>query len=128
MNQPITKSCLSAAQNHLVELFQMLNFGRIEALRVSGGEPVFDPPPRIIQKVKIGGENGPRPENSYGDFRLKQGLIELLEVISRLGEGEIQAIEVRYGLPCTLEIERKQDAPADTVLPSPDRDRNGGIR
>ena len=113
MKEPITKSCLSAAQIHLVELLQNLNFGRVEVLKVTGGEPVFDPPPRIIQKLKIGGENGRRPEVAFTEFRLKQGLIELLDLITSLGDGEIQSIEVRYGLPCALEIHRKHDGFVD---------------
>ena len=62
MNEPITKSSLSEPQRQLIELMQRLNFGRIEALHVQDGEPMFDPAPRIVQKVKIGADNGPRPE------------------------------------------------------------------
>jgi hypothetical protein len=104
MKQPSTKSSLSAAQAQLVELFQALNFGRVEALRVSRGQPTFDPPPRVVQKLKFGGENGPRAEIGYGDFRLKHGIVELLELISGIEEGKIISIEVRFGLPCTVEL------------------------
>ena len=58
-------------------------------------------------------ENGRRPEVAFTEFRLKQGLIELLDLITSLGDGEIQSIEVRYGLPCALEIHRKHDAFVD---------------
>ncbi len=105
MNQTSTKSSLTTAQAQLVELLQALNFGRIEALRVRGGQPTFDPPPRVIKKLKFGGENGPRAEVAYGDFRLKQGVIELLELISRIEQGEVRSIEIRFGLPCTVELE-----------------------
>jgi hypothetical protein len=80
MNQP-TKSALSAAQTQLVQLLQAVNFGRVEALHVIHGQPCFDLPPRVIQKVKFGGaENGPRAEIGYSDFRLKHGIVELLEL------------------------------------------------
>jgi hypothetical protein len=105
MNQPNTKSSLTAAQAQLVELFQALNFGRVEALRVSRGQPTFDPPPRVIQKLKFGGENGPRAEIEYGDFRLKHGIVELLELIGGIEEGVVRSIEIRFGLPCTVELE-----------------------
>jgi hypothetical protein len=62
LNELTAKSSLSDPQRRLVELMQRLNFGRIEDLIIRGGEPVFDPAPKVIQKVKIGGENGPRPE------------------------------------------------------------------
>ena len=105
MNQP-TKSSLSAAQAQLVQLLQAVNFGRVEALQVTQGQPSFDPPPRVIQKLKFGGgENGPRAEFGYSDFRLKHGVVELLELISSIEKGEIRSIEIRFGLPCTVEFE-----------------------
>jgi hypothetical protein len=93
------------ASAQLVELMQAVNFGRIEALVVRGGQPVFDPAPCIIEKVKMGGDNGPRPEIGYTDFRLKGGVVELLELIGRLQDGEVRSIEVRCGLPVSAEIE-----------------------
>jgi hypothetical protein len=112
LNQALTKSSLTPALSRLVELMQALNFGRVEALVVRGGQPLFDPPPRIIQKVKIGGDNGPRPEINHADFRLKDGIVDLLAAIARLGDGEIQCIEVRCGLPVSAEIEWQSEAAA----------------
>jgi hypothetical protein len=88
VNQPITKSSLTPGLARLIELLQTLNFGRIEALTVRSGQPVFDPPPRVIQKFKMGADNAPRPETGHADFRLKDGVIELLEVIARMENGE----------------------------------------
>ena len=107
LNQPISKSSLSAAQGRLVELLQNLNFGRIEGLRVIAGEPTFEPAPRIVRKVKIGGENGPRRETVLPDFWLKQQTSEMLEAIAELGEGEILSIEVKHGLPFAMEVEQQ---------------------
>ena len=108
MNQPIPKSVLSESQSRLVELLQRLNFGRVESLHVRNGEPVFDPAPRVIQKLKMGGENGPRPESALRDFLLKHQTIEMLQAIADLGEGEILALEVKNGLCFSLEIEHKE--------------------
>jgi hypothetical protein len=109
LNQPITKSSLTPGLARLIELLQTLNFGRIEALTIRGGQPAFDPPPRVIQKLKMGGDNTPRPEMGYADFRLKDGVIELLELIARLHDGEIRSIEVRCGLPVSAEVEWRPD-------------------
>jgi hypothetical protein len=98
LNQPITKSSLTPALARLVELLQALNFGRVEALTIRAGQPFFAPPPRVVQKLKMGADNAPRPEVDYADFRLKDGVIELLEIIARLENGEIRSIEVRCGL------------------------------
>jgi hypothetical protein len=101
-----TKSSLSPPQRQLVELMQTLNFARIEALHVRDGQPSFDPAPRVIRKLKMGGDNGPRPEASCEDFRLKRQTIEMLETIGRLSHGEVLAIEVKNGLPFSIEIEK----------------------
>lgn len=101
----ITKSSLSQAQKRLVELMQRLNFGRIERLTVRRGEPVFDPAPRIVQDIKIGGENGPRPELVRNDFALRSQVMELFEHFTRLGDGAVETLEVKHGLPFRLVIE-----------------------
>ena len=90
---------------------QSLNFSRIEMLSVRNGRPAFDPPPRITQKLKMGGDNAPRPEVGYADFRLKDGVIELLQLIERFQNGEVRSIEVRCGLPVSVEIEWHPDGP-----------------
>lgn len=110
MNQAITKSSLTPALARFVELMQVLNFGRVETVTVRDGQPVFDPPPLVIQKIKLGADNGPRAEIDYTDFRLKGGVVELLEVMARLGNGRIRSIEVRNGLPVSAEVEWPTDA------------------
>jgi hypothetical protein len=121
MNQLITKSSLTPATARLIELMQALNFGRVEALTIRGGQPVFDPPPRVVQKIKMGADNGPRPEIGYNDFLLKGGIVELLEIIARLKDGEIRTIEVRFGLPVSAEVEWGPDATGHPVAPSGNR-------
>jgi len=105
-----TKSSLSVAQSRLIELLQNLNFGRIEGLHIRGGQPALNPPPRIVQKLKMGGENGPRPESSMHDFVLKHQTVELLETISQIGDGQLLAIEVKNGLAFSVEVERYVEA------------------
>ena len=84
---------------------QRLNFGRIEDLEVRGGEPVFSPAPRIVQDIKLGGENGPRAELAAADFVLKSQVAEFFDHLSRLGDGSIESIDVKHGLPFKLVIE-----------------------
>ncbi|HNY40866.1 MAG TPA: hypothetical protein PKJ41_10740 [Bryobacteraceae bacterium] len=109
MGELRSKSSLSSSGRHLIELMQQINFGRIEGLQVQTGEPVFDPAPRVIRKLKIGGESGPSPEADRDDFWLKQQAIELFEAIATVGDGEILAIEVKNGLPFTVEIEHHSE-------------------
>ena len=106
MTSTSTKASLSAPRRHLLEKMQRLNFGRIEGLVIRKGEPVFQPAPRIIQDIKIGGENGPRPELTIEDFALKSAVIELFDHLSRIGDGTLESIEIKYGVPFKLVVEQ----------------------
>lgn len=105
MNDLMTKTSLSAPRRRLLETMQRLNFGRIEDLEIRNGEPMFNPAPRVVQDIKLGGENGPRPELGTADFALKSQVAEFFEYLSRLGDGSVEIIEVKHGLPFKLVIE-----------------------
>jgi hypothetical protein len=105
MNRIPTKGTLSPARKRLLQTMQELNFGRIENITVCAGEPMFTPALRVIRDIKIGGENGPRPEASRTDFALKAQFAELFEHLSQIGDGSVSAIEVKHGLPFRLVIE-----------------------
>jgi len=100
-----TKSCLSEGQAQLIELMQRINYGRIKRLAIRRGEPVMDPPPRVVREIKFGGDNGPRPEMAKDDFALKAPVRELLAQLEALGNGVIPCIEVQRGLPFRMTVE-----------------------
>ena len=108
-----TKKALSPARRQLLELMQRYNFCRIENLEVRAGAPVFNPAPRITQEIKIGADNGPRPELEKNDFLLRAPIIELFEHLDRVGDGRIAVIEVKHGLPFRLIVEQpaSEDVP-----------------
>jgi hypothetical protein len=95
----VSKHDLSARRAGLLELMQSINFGRIEGLAILDGDPVLDPPPRVIREVKFGGENGPRPEIDAGNFLLKTQVVELFQHLDQLGNGTIEVLEIKHGLP-----------------------------
>jgi hypothetical protein len=97
-------SPLSPNRRRLVLLIQSVYFGRIEQLTIRNGEPVFDPPPRVVRDLKFGGDNGPRPESASVEFSLKPQMRELLEELTRLGDGTIEAIEVKHGAPFLMRV------------------------
>ena len=84
---------------------QRINYGRVEGLAVSGGEPVFAPPPRVVREVKFGAENGPRPEVAKADFALKAQVRELFAQMEAMGTGVIRTIEIKHGLPFRMTVE-----------------------
>lgn len=104
MKIPTSFHDLSQQQRSLVQLMQRINFGALEHLPVRGGQPYLDPPLRVVREHKLGGENGPRPESSLEDFVLKAEVVELLAEIKRFGDGVIDRIEVKHGLPFRLVI------------------------
>lgn len=98
MTQP-SKASLSPARRHLLELFQRVNFGRLESLAVRDGEPIFAANPVIIREHKFAGENGPRPELATDDFLLKEQVVELFAYFDHLKDGVIDVLEIKHGLP-----------------------------
>ena len=105
MVQAVTAEALGPDNRHLVAMMQSVNFGRIESLCVRGGKLIMSPPPRVIRDVKIGGENGKRPEAGLQDFALKKEVVELLDQIARLNNATIHSIEIKHGLPFRMTVE-----------------------
>ena len=101
----LTKHSLTPAQTRLLSLMQEMNFGRIEGMAVVNGQPVFDPPPRIVRQVKFCSENGPRRERNLNEFNLREQVIELFDAIARMGNGTVESIEVKHGLPFLMNLE-----------------------
>jgi hypothetical protein len=99
MTHAVTKSSLSPRRRRLLEMLQQVNFGRLESLVIVSGEPVFDPPPRIVREIKFGAENGSRQELGATDFSLKSHVVELLAFFDELQNGVIDVLEVKHGLP-----------------------------
>lgn len=96
------KSELSPARRRLVEKMQGLNHGRIEWVPVRGGEPVLEPATRVVREFRTGKTNGPRPEAARADFALKAEVIEFFDWLDSVGDGVIERIDVREGLPCGM--------------------------
>ena len=110
MTSPQTKRSLSQPRRRLVELMQAINFGRIEGLRLHGGEPQLDSSLRIAREIKFGGENRPRPELGRDDFELKHQVRDLMEHLNQIGTGQIPVIEVKNGLPFRMVVEETLEA------------------
>ena len=112
MKTGLAKASLPEPRRRLVELMQSVNFGRIENLPVRGGQPVLDPPPRVVREIKIGGDNGPRAELGTSNFLLKEQVVELLRCLSEIGDGRIDVLEVKHGLPFRLVLAEAPDSAA----------------
>lgn len=95
----ISKRDVSSCHAGLIEMVQRINFGRIEELQIRDGLPILSPRPRVSREIKFGGENGPRPEIDAADFLLKSQVVELFALFDALGNGTIDVLEIKHGLP-----------------------------
>ena len=106
----VTKASLPPAKERLVKLMQEVNFGYVEDLAFRKGEPIFDPPPRVIRVVKLCAENGPRPEVAKEDFVLKGLVCDLFGQMKEIGDGIIRRLDVQSGLPIRMHVEENSAA------------------
>ncbi|MCC7408910.1 MAG: hypothetical protein IT442_12615 [Phycisphaeraceae bacterium] len=100
----VRKSDVSKAKQWLIDKMQSIGFGRIEGLRIVGGDPVSTPPPKIIYRRKSGGVNEPRPHDDAHDYVLKKDVVELMQSLDTLRDRTISLIEVSHGVPILWEF------------------------
>jgi len=106
MTHTLKKDHLTPARQRLLELMQTTHYGKIKDLSVKDGQPILVPPPRVIRKIKIAAKD-PRTKAASGDFTLKKEITEFFEHLDRLGTGVVKCIEVKNGLPFSMDIEEK---------------------
>lgn len=97
---------LSREKKRLIKLMRLINFGRIEHLVFRNGQPVFDPVPRFICKIKTQIKHNQKPVINKDDFTLKKEIWELFKNMTLISNGTILSIEIQYGLPVRIDVER----------------------
>ena len=98
---------LSGPRQALLRLFQTINFGHVDGLEVRGGEPVFNPAPLVFIELKLDAEDDRREEHDLGNFDLRAEALRLLVELDGLGDGTIERIDVRYGIPRRMIVEAR---------------------
>ena len=96
---PATNQSLSVDSKHLIEFMQRIQFGRIESLHISGGQPVLDPLPRIVREIKFGSETSLGVQADRSNSVPKRQVHELLDLMREIENGVIDVLEIRHGLP-----------------------------
>lgn len=104
--RPCSTGDLSTSERSFVIILRQLGFGHIESIKIRRGALVLDPWPKVVQVLKFGATENQRP-NRPAEFELKKPVAEFLEYIRGVDDGEIHCLEVRHGLPFSMEIERR---------------------
>jgi hypothetical protein len=83
---------------------QAVGFGRFEYVQIRKGQIVLDPWPAAVRDIKFGGETpGERP--AHLEYQLKRQVAEFFEYTRDVDAGEIRTLEIRHGLPFSMEVE-----------------------
>jgi hypothetical protein len=104
MIQPVTIQDLLPSEAAFVAAMQQLGFGRFEYLHIRGGELVLNPGPVTVRDVKFGSPvTTGKPLMSTSELRPQ--LAEFFAYVRDVYAGEIREVEVRHGLPFSMEVE-----------------------
>ena len=108
MSRPTSTHDLSASERRFLHEMHDVGFGRFESLRVDRGSLVLDPWPTTVRGVKFGSVDTAAHKPPL-DFELKTQVAEFFEYVRSVDAGEIRCLELRHGLPFSMEIEHRQD-------------------
>jgi len=104
MTAPITTQDLLASEVAFIATMQELAFGLFENLQIRGGELVLNPEPVRVRHFKFG-TPAVTGKTSGGASELRQQLAEFFAYVRDVDAGEIRTLEIRHGLPFSMEVE-----------------------
>ncbi|MDR3739859.1 MAG: hypothetical protein P4L40_12670 [Terracidiphilus sp.] len=105
MSRPASTRDLLASERTFVAAMTEIGFGRFEFLRIDRGELVLTPWPSVVRDVKFGSQDPGAARTAPADFELKPQVAELFAYIRGVEAGEIRSLEVKSGLPFSMELE-----------------------
>jgi hypothetical protein len=104
MRPPVTTQDLLPSEERFLAAMQQLGFGRFEFLQIRGGELVLNPWPVTVRDIKFAAaQNTGKHSEPNSELRLQ--VAEFLAYVRDVDAGEIRELEVRHGLPFSMEIE-----------------------
>ena len=104
MTAPVTMQDLLPSEAMFTAAMQQLGFGRFEYLQIRGGELVFNPEPVTVRDVKFGSPvTTGKPSAVTSELRPQ--IAEFFAYVRDVDAGEIREVEVRHGLPFSMEVE-----------------------
>jgi hypothetical protein len=108
MISPKATHDLSPSERRFVVAMNELRFGRFEFLRIEHGKLVLDPWPAATRSFKFGNGHLAARKEVPNEFELKRHVAQFFERVRSIEAGEIRCLEVRHGLPFSMEVEHCQ--------------------
>ncbi len=105
MSRPTSTRDLRPSERAFTAAMSDLGFGRFEYLRIERGELVLNPWPAVVRDVKFGSQDPCALKARPAEFELKPQVAEFFEYVRSVDDGEIRTLEVKHGLPFSMEIE-----------------------
>ncbi len=103
--RPVSTRDLRPSERAFAAAMSDLGFGRFEYLRIERGELILNPWPTIVRDVKFGSQVPGTAKIPPAEFELKPQVAEFFEYVRSVDAGEIRTLEVKHGLPFSMEIE-----------------------
>jgi hypothetical protein len=104
MGAPTIAADLLPSEATFLQAMLGLGFGRFEYVQIRGGELVLDPWPLTIRDIKFG-----TPANTVRvvltSAELRSQVAEFFAYVRDVDVGEIRQLEIRHGLPFSIEVE-----------------------
>jgi hypothetical protein len=104
MTPPVTTQDLLPSEVAFIAAMQQLGFGLFEYLQIRGGELVLTPGPVTVRHIKFG-TPATIGKTSGGTSELRQQIAEFFAYVREVDAGEIRALEIRHGLPFSMEVD-----------------------
>jgi hypothetical protein len=101
---------LLPSERRFLTAMQQLSFGRFEFVSIHNHELVLNPFPMTMRQLKFGTEDVLPARTPSDQFELQQQVVELFTYVRAVDAGEIRCLEVRHGLPFSMEVEYRPDA------------------
>lgn len=95
------------AERELIRLIRQTQFGCVSNIKLSAGQPIFDGNTSVSIEFKLSGLEPTKEVLSEQDYLNKPQVRTLFERFRTLGNGTIECIDVRDGLPFKMTIKRR---------------------
>ena len=94
------------SERRFLAAMRALGDGRFEFLQIRHGEVILDPWPTAVRYVELGADGGAVHNAApHGALELQGQAAEFFEYILNFDAAEIRTLEVRDGLPVSMQVE-----------------------